>query len=62
MDFDHIGEKRLEVSRLLYVSGTITLLNEIMRCEVVCSNCHRIRTKKRLDEAGGSFTDGPGEG
>lgn len=50
MDFDHIGEKRLEVSRLLYVSGTAALLEEIAKCEVVCANCHRIRTKRRLLE------------
>ena len=51
MDFDHIGSKRLEVSRLLYVSGTAALLAEIAKCEVVCANCHRIRTKRRLVEA-----------
>ena len=51
MDFDHIGSKRLEISRLLYVSGTATLLEEIEKCEVVCSNCHRISTKRRLEEA-----------
>ena len=50
MDFDHIGEKRLEVSRLLYVSGTAALLAEIAKCEVVCDDCHRIRTKRRLLE------------
>jgi len=48
MDFDHIGEKRVEVSRLLYVSGTAALLAEIEKCEVVCANCHRIRTRRRL--------------
>ena len=50
MDFDHIREKRLEVSRLLYVSGTAALLEEIGKCEVVCANCHRIRTKRRPTE------------
>jgi len=50
MDFDHIGEKRVEVSRLIYVSGTAALLSEIEKCEVVCANCHRIRTIRRLVE------------
>ena len=50
MDFDHIGEKRIEVSRLVYISGTAALLAEIEKCEVVCANCHRIRTKRRLVE------------
>jgi hypothetical protein len=48
MDFDHIGPKRNEVSQLVYVSGTEALLEEIKRCEVVCANCHRIRTVRRL--------------
>ena len=51
MDFDHIGSKRLEVSRLVFVSGTAALLEEIKKCEVVCANCHRIRTMRRLTEA-----------
>jgi len=51
MDFDHIGSKRLEISGLLYVSGTETLLEEIKKCEVVCSNCHRVRTTRRPMEA-----------
>lgn len=50
MDFDHIGEKRIEVSRLVYVAGTAALLAEIEKCEVVCANCHRIRTMRRLVE------------
>jgi hypothetical protein len=51
MDFDHIKPKRPEVSRLLYVSGTAALLAEIEKCEAVCANCHRIRTKRRLVDA-----------
>lgn len=50
MDFDHLREKRTEVSRLLYVSGTAALLAEIEKCEVVCANCHRVRTMRRLVE------------
>ena len=51
MDFDHIGLKKNEVSRLVYLSGTDALLEEIKRCEVVCANCHRIRTLRRLRES-----------
>ena len=49
MDFDHIrGEKtvnlaRLRNSRLAWAK----LLAEIEKCEVVCANCHRIRTRLR---------------
>lgn len=49
MDFDHVrGKKLMAVSRLRVVSGTLGKLQaEIAKCEVVCSNCHRIRTHQR---------------
>ena len=50
MDFDHVGEKTGEVSKYVYTSGTATLLAEIERCDVVCANCHRIRTYERLTQ------------
>jgi hypothetical protein len=45
MDFDHRpGEsKRREVSQLLDYS-TDVVLAEIAKCEVVCANCHRVRS------------------
>ncbi len=49
MDFDHVkGEKVKAVSRMLNgMSSVDNLLIEIMKCDVVCSNCHRIRTHER---------------
>jgi hypothetical protein len=51
MDFDHVrGDKLLNVSRLR--NGRLAwwrLLAELKKCEVVCANCHRIRTKLRAD-------------
>lgn len=49
MDFDHInGGKRLAVSSLLAKGMPMKeILNEIKKCEPICSNCHRIRTWKR---------------
>ena len=44
MDFDHVADKTGEVGRLVSTYGTGRLLAEIERCEVVCANCHRIRT------------------
>jgi hypothetical protein len=45
MDFDHVnGGKRGNIAEL---HGRLTeeaLLAEIAKCEVVCANCHRIRT------------------
>ena len=50
MDFDHLSRKEGEISSLMYTSGTDVLLKELAKCEVVCANCHRIRTAIRLAE------------
>jgi hypothetical protein len=47
MDFDHLGDKKFTVSRA-YTRSIGTVLAEIAKCEVVCANCHRIRTAARL--------------
>lgn len=50
MDFDHIDDNK-EASIAKMVSSlrpTSTIVKEINKCELVCSNCHRIRTKNRL--------------
>ena len=46
MDFDHRdpSEKRDDVARLVHQGSLSKLLEEIAKCDVVCSNCHRIRT------------------
>lgn len=47
LDFDHVrGVKKFTLSRRL--AATIpTLAAEVAKCEVVCANCHRIRTVTR---------------
>jgi len=54
MDFDHVsGEKEANVSLLM--GGTWSLKKiqaEIAKCEVVCGNCHRIRTRDRFKAQG----------
>jgi hypothetical protein len=48
MDFDHVrGEKEFTIARKAHGRTVETLLNEISKCEIVCSNCHRIRTHER---------------
>jgi hypothetical protein len=48
MDFDHReGErKEYELNRIDRMT-TRAILREIKKCDVVCSNCHRVRTYKR---------------
>lgn len=43
MDFDHVkGEKDYSVSKMRMANSAI--LNEIAKCDLVCANCHRLRT------------------
>jgi hypothetical protein len=46
LDFDHIGEKKFNVSHFNTRSWK-AIFEEIQKCEVVCSNCHRVRTLER---------------
>jgi hypothetical protein len=48
MTFDHLPqyEKKFNISEDM-CRATQTLLNEIAKCEVVCANCHGIRTWRR---------------
>lgn len=47
MDFDHVGKKTAEISDLRHRATKERILREIAQCQLVCSNCHRIRTHKR---------------
>lgn len=52
MDFDHIDPttKIDKISAMIYKGSEPLLLAEVAKCELVCANCHRIRTRKRLKE------------
>lgn len=46
MDFDHLGDKEFNLGK--YDGKSIPQIKrEIAKCEVVCSNCHRLRTYNR---------------
>lgn len=49
MEFDHVrGQKAMGISEM--VQGHFSLEdidNEVAKCELVCANCHRIRTHHR---------------
>lgn len=48
MDFDHVrGVKQKNVSELISTLSKKKIDLEIAKCEIVCSNCHRIRTHLR---------------
>jgi len=51
LDFDHLpgSDKRRNVGAMLGYSWE-AILSEVDKCEVVCANCHRIRTHDRRGE------------
>lgn len=52
MDFDHLGNKKHSVAKLANSEASIkTIKIELSKCELVCSNCHRLRTWTRNQES-----------
>lgn len=47
MDFDHLENKEFGIASKITSYPIDRLLKEIAKCEIVCANCHRIRTYKR---------------
>ena len=49
MDFDHVnGDKEFHVTQGKR-RGRERVIREIAKCDLVCANCHRIRTRKRAN-------------
>jgi L-lysine 2,3-aminomutase len=49
LDFDHLNDKKYNISRMIHDGFSWkAILKEIKKCEVVCANCHRLRTHFRL--------------
>lgn len=49
LDFDHLQNKKYNISRMIHDGFSWEAIKkEIAKCEVVCANCHRIRTHIRL--------------
>jgi len=48
MDFDHVrGQKSFNIGGSYEYKGRLQILEEIKKCDLVCSNCHRERTQQR---------------
>lgn len=53
MDFDHVGDapKIKDINFLASTGRVGALKKEVVKCEVVCANCHRKRTHSRMQQA-----------
>jgi hypothetical protein len=53
MEFDHreAGSKTQAVTRMVGRAGTGRIVAEAAKCDVVCANCHRMRTFRRREGA-----------
>jgi hypothetical protein len=47
MDFDHLSDKLFNIATDYRRVSAKRLQEEMDKCELVCSNCHRIRTRDR---------------
>lgn len=50
MDFDHLEDKKILISKVINSGSWTQTKAEVAKCEIVCSNCHRIRTFKRKQD------------
>lgn len=46
LDFDHVKDNK--VFNVCFAKSITQAIKEIKKCEVVCSNCHRVRTYNRI--------------
>lgn len=49
MDFDHRENKKFNIGNRYYAYGKEVVQKEIDKCDLVCANCHRVRTWNRLN-------------
>jgi hypothetical protein len=47
LEFDHLGDKEFGIAAGIGMMTFESLQTELDKCEVVCANCHRIRTTNR---------------
>lgn len=47
MDFDHVRGKKIASIAQMRSRAWTQVLIELAKCELVCANCHRIRTWQR---------------
>jgi hypothetical protein len=60
LEFDHVGVKRGQISRMAWNTSLETLEREVACCELRCCNCHRrVTAQRRLGMAGSRVSNEP---
>ena len=58
LDLDHLNTKKFGIAQFQNVTNDLEKVKEeISKCEVVCANCHRVRTYNRSVTSGSSIMD-----
>lgn len=58
MDFDHLGDKEFNINSMTRTKCNMDAIKkEIAKCELVCANCHRMRTHGRSVGTGSNSFD-----
>jgi 5-methylcytosine-specific restriction endonuclease McrA len=50
MQFDHLGDKCENIADMVRLGKARKVWAEIEKCELVCANCHAVRTEDRQGE------------
>lgn len=50
LDFDHLdpSDKNFNISQYFATASIEKLIKEINKCQILCANCHRVKTKQDL--------------
>lgn len=48
LEFDHVRDKKFNISAKMANMPLENLMSEISKCEILCANCHRIKTSNQL--------------
>lgn len=56
LEFDHVRGEKEFLLKEAKSKPLAVIWKEIQKCDVVCSNCHRIRTQERINATGNGTT------
>jgi 5-methylcytosine-specific restriction endonuclease McrA len=46
LELDHLGDKKYNISDIIYCHTWISVQKELKKCQVLCANCHKKKTAK----------------